>query len=219
MSHWHVNAWAGQHWHPAAWLTALAPEAGQAHYHIYRRARLSGAETLVAQAAGSWNQIGLIVGANVDAYYRVAAVSRQGTEDADPVRLLHVRTDGLGVLLAPLPNKPSELRLSQGSGGKVTAAWIYAAAGQDVAPAEFRVYTANGDAALNLAAAAATIAYDGGRGFSADLGAFADGTRLRAVVGAVSAAGQEALERREASISVVIAAQPIEAGDVEVSVA
>lgn len=209
---WHPLAWHPRAWHPAAWVRQLAPEEGAARYRIYRAARRSGPWTLVAEVAAGWTQFSVAATPGSDLWYRVVAVARavgsaEGTPDGGTAQMVHVRVDAGGALLPPLPNAPQRLRLTQDAGRRVSATWIYHETGQEEAPATFCVYTAIGTAAFDFGQAAATIAYAAGREFFADLGSFEAGTRLRAVVAAVTAAGQRAIDRRESSI-VVAAARP-----------
>ena len=130
--------------------------------------------------------------AGADYTYRLTAINGGGIENLQEVSAARAVFDGSGRWLGPRPNAPADLRVTPIRGGRFRVRWTYSPKGQEVEPAEFRVYCGVGWSGVDYGSAAGRVAYDGDRvhfGYASE--PFADGTRVTWAVRAVSAAGRE----------------------------
>jgi hypothetical protein len=158
----------------------------------------SGAEpvTLTGFAAGS------------EQWIHGRAVSKCGVEDIEPRRLKRVKFDGDGNFIAPAPNAPSNVKIAQNSDGQQIVTWNYTATGQEVSPANFNVYKAIDGAAFDYESPTDTVTFTSSRQFTVTLDAEVDGTTVRIVIRAATAApgSVESDDSAEASIVIDLAA-------------
>jgi hypothetical protein len=131
--------------------------------------------------------------------YTLTAVNGGGVEDRDRALLTRVAIDGRGDWIGPRPNPPTDLRVTPVRGGRFLLQWVYSEDGQQVQPAEFRLYSGTGWTAVSYGSVAAVVAYRAGQThISYTSEPFAHGTRVSWAVRAVSLAGAEEDNRRTA---------------------
>ncbi|MEM6751199.1 MAG: hypothetical protein AAF612_12100 [Planctomycetota bacterium] len=163
-------------------------------------AREVATDTVLATAAPDASSA-LVTGADgSDRRVYVRVVNAAGLADRDPALfdLRRVAFDGDGQLILPVPLAPAQLQLVALAGGRVEARFRGRSRRRLPAPATFRVYVATGGDAIGYGMPTLTLA-GGARALTADLGAFAHGTAVRAVVRAVSSAGAEEQNTEEAA--------------------
>jgi len=123
---------------------------------------------------------------------RLTAIGGGGVENITDEVTAVVPFDSEGHWVGLKPNAPTDLRVTAVSGGKFLLRWIYTRAGEQVEPAQFRIYNDGGSGAVNYETAVAMVTYGRGRfHYEALSSAFNDGVRVRWSVRAVSAAGVE----------------------------
>lgn len=164
-------------------------------YNLYRRELVDGDDTLIAVIpAGSASYTLTGLPANDDRFYHIKAVSRLGREDDEPInrrKRQRVATDDSANVVDPVPNPPLHLTLTRGAAGSLTVGWGYIPNGQAVAPSLFNLYVATGNDPFDFSTPTHQVRYGVARTITKDLGAFADGTRVRVAIGSVSADGDE----------------------------
>jgi hypothetical protein len=130
--------------------------------------------------------------ADTEYTYRLMAVGGGGVENvADEVTTVAPFDSG-GDWVGLRPNAPTDLRVTAASGGKFVLRWTYTREGEQVEPAQFRIYNDAGSGDVDYETVVATVSYRRGRfHYLALSSAFSDGVRVRWGVRAVSASGVE----------------------------
>ena len=129
--------------------------------------------------------------------YRLTAVNGGGVEDWTEEVIAETEFDVQGDWVGARPNAPADLRVAPAAGGKFVLRWTYSGEGEQAEPAVFRVYHDNGTGTVDFETVIATVTHGRGRFHYRYLSeAFANGTRVRWVVRAVSAAGVEEVNER-----------------------
>ena len=141
--------------------------------------------------------------------YGLTVVGAGGVQDVAAAPVVRAIFDDEGALVGPAPNPARDLAVEPVAGGRFLLRWTYDERDEEVAPAAFRLFNdAGSPGAVNYDTVVATAPYRTRRGFfSWTSDAFADGTRMRWAVRAVSAEGAEGLESNVA-FSVAAAAMP-----------
>lgn len=162
---------------------------GGAGYEIYKRSLPSG-QDLFVDAVPATTLTYTLGGLSADSisYYYVDAVSDCGVRSilSTQTRMRRVAMDGDNQLIAPTPNPPYALKLTRGAGGRVTASWQHSNTNGEASAASFNVYVATGATAFDYDSVDHNTSTK-----SQDLGTFAEGTTVRAVVRAVTTTGDE----------------------------
>ncbi len=191
------------------WPGGYLPTASAAGvYHVISQPTpdIGAIKTTLAVLPAGTTQYLLSGTPNSEQWVYIRAVNACGVPDADPIRpkLRRVAFDASGNLIPDAPNAPKGLRLSVGAGGLVAARWTYIPTGQMAPPSAFNVYVTTGALPFDYNTPAATVPATGAREYSYS-DTFADGTTVRVVVRAVSAAGGE--ESNTAEVSTIADAQ------------
>lgn len=183
------------------------PLPNPAAYRIYARATPNAPGALVDEVEDdvlSYTLTGLL--ANSEAYYYVNTVSGCGVESTISAssRMRRVAMDGDNELIPPTPNAPTGLNLTAGEAGEVTAAWRHSNGSAEADVAGFNVYVATGEDAFDYDTQDFVI--DTPATTRLSLGSFANGTTVRCVVRAKTAAGIEETNTTAATTTAVAAA-------------
>lgn len=129
---------------------------------------------------------GSVLDADTTYQFALRAVGRGGVEETNQTVALLVRTDGDGVPGGAAPNPPVRLQAVAVSGGRIVLHWRHERAGEQAAPATWRIYHDNGTGTMDYGTPLASI-----RGRRYRTSAYADGTVVQFAVRAVSAGDVE----------------------------
>lgn len=168
-------------------------------HELYKRATKTGTDSLVAVLAPDAAMFLFTGPSSSKCWVWVRAVSACGVGDGEnpAAKLVRVAFDAAGNLILPVPNTPINQRLVLGAGGQVSLSFS-SGRGNEAAPAVvFNVYVATGVAPFDFGTVNQTSL--GGRTAAVDLGTFAHGTTVRAVVRAEAATGAEEDNTNEVS--------------------
>lgn len=120
--------------------------------------------------------------------YRLTAVSGGGVENWTDEVAAAAEFDASGNWVGARPNSPADLRVAPAEGGTFVLRWTYGRQGEQAEPACFHVYHDGGTGTVDFETVVATVAYRRGRfHYCYHSEGFANGTRVRWVVRAVSA--------------------------------
>jgi hypothetical protein len=124
--------------------------------------------------------------------YRLTAVCGGGVENAMDETTAEVRFDAAGEWSGPVPNSPSDLRVTPTAHGTFLVQWAYSIEGQQTSPSEFRVYHDAGTGSVDFETVVASVSYRAGRyHYSYTSDPFDHGTRVKWAVRAAAASGTE----------------------------
>ncbi|MEM7626583.1 MAG: hypothetical protein AAF333_13385 [Planctomycetota bacterium] len=171
-------------------------------YGVIRRVEGGDDELVATTEPGTLERVVEGINNSAERFY-VTAVNRVDLPDRDviDVDLRLVAFDGTGELILPVPSPVRNLRLVPGPGGQVSAEWYQRSRGAAPAAASFNVYVATGTDPIDFAAPALAGVSPRLRSRSVELGTFAHGTLVKAVVRAVSAQGAEEANTIEAQVT------------------
>ena len=121
-----------------------------------------------------------------------SAVNGGGVEEWEEAVTAQALFDGSGEWVGMIPNAPADLQVRPQVGGTFLLQWTYPRESEEIEPSEFRVYNDSGTGTINYSTVVDTVSHRRGRlHFSYTSTVFADGTRVRWAVRAVSAGAEE----------------------------